>query len=197
MTTRLSAALAVTGVLLLTACSGTGDGDPAADTTTEADGGEVAAEAPITPTEDPAESQVLDTQGIAYAVPETWETQQSPEDDGLFETSARGELADGVLSALNVVTVPTTETDAQTWVGEMRQLGEVHDEQTFTMPTLSTQGPITLIEMTYAIEGGTVRTWVLVFEHQDGRTYNVSFLGSDDTFDESRAAGLLGTLRDA
>lgn len=197
MTARSITAVAALGALLLAAgCNGSESTDPQRNGNSSPTA-EPAGDAPISAIEPPSGWQEVTTRDISFWVPADWETLEAPEDAGLLETTARGELEGGTLAVLNVVTVPTAETAAATWVQEMRTLGEVQDEQTFTLDGLTTTAPITLLDLTYSLEGSTARVWVLVFEHEAGDSYNLSFLAEEDTFDEEQAADLLGTLGDA
>lgn len=195
MTTRLLPVLAAVGALALSGCSGAddaaapdGSSDPAA-TSTPAE----AAVETIDAVEPAADATDLAAPGLVLSVPAAWETgEQSTE--GLTQLMARGEQEDGSRAAVNVVAVPTSETDLTAAVDETRSLGEVRSETPVSLPNVSTDGPATLLDLDYAVEGRPTQTWVLVFE-LDGSTYTVTFLS--EPFDEALAREILGTLRDA
>lgn len=199
MRTRGFAALLCAGALLLTSCSGDSGSDHALATepALSPSGIDMDGPAPISPVEIPESDQILITQGIAYAVPDAWTVQQQPADDGLYEASASGELPDGDLASLTVITVPTSESGVPQWRPEVTGLGEVLDEQEFLLEGLSSHGPIVLLDLTQDIDEVTMRSWVLLFEHGDERTYSVSFMTEQDAFDPAVAAERLGTLRDS
>lgn len=195
MTTRLLAVLAAVGVLALSGCSADEPGSPGAGTGSADPAGTTAApEAEPLPAVEPAAgSTTMTAPGLTLSVPPSWETGDESE-EGLTQLTARAELEDGTRAAVNLVGVPDDETDVESAVAEVRGLGELRDERLVTLPRLSTTGPATLLDLDYAVEGQTARTWVLVFAHQ-GVTWTVTFLS--DPFDETLARDTLGTLRDA
>lgn len=193
--------LAAVGVLVLSGCdvSDDGEGSTSAPVSEEAAAetaegtAEETAEETIDAVEPAADATTLAAPGLALSVPPGWETgDQSAE--GLTQLMARGELEDGTRAAVNVVGVPTAEADLASAVAEAQGLGQVRSEKQVSLPQLSTTGPATLLDLEYAVEGQPAQAWVLVLEHE-GTTYTVSFLSQP--FDESLAREVLGTLRDA
>lgn len=189
------------GVLALSGCSASdddggstsasADGSPSAQTS--APGPDEAAVETLEAVEPAADAADLAASGLTLSVPAGWETgDQSAE--GLTQLTALAQLDDGTRAAVNLVGVPTTETDLDSALADSRTLGEVTAETQVSLPQLSTTGPATLLDLDVAIDGQPARSWVLVFEHQ-GSTYTVAFLS--DPFDEELARETLGTLRDA
>ncbi|WP_289016881.1 hypothetical protein [uncultured Ornithinimicrobium sp.] len=203
MGSRLTA-LAV-ALLVLAGCSD-GDGDDAAGTSaggapdkatasTDGPAPTVGDEGPVEPVQPPEDTLTVAAEGIVCAVPQTWEMDGPTDDDGIVQVSARGRLPGDLPATVQVVSVETSRSTAERWTEEARTIGEVTDEWTFTLPTLSTNGPITLLDVENT--GEEVRGWLLIFEHADGRTYNVTLTSPADDFDERHAAVILGTVRDA
>lgn len=194
MTTRLLPVLAAVGALALSGCTGSDDGAPggSSDPARTSTSPEAAVET-LDAVEPAADATDLAAPGLVLSVPAAWETGEQTT-EGLTQLMARGEQEDGSRAAVNVVAVPTAETDLAAAVEETRSLGEVRSETPVSLPRLSTDGPATLLDLDYDIEGQPTQTWVLVFE-LDGSTYTVSFLS--EPFDETLARQILGTLRDA
>lgn len=206
MGTRLLTALAATAAFGLGGCSPDGAGDEASTTSDAAQLTEPAAEetvaaaatdddAPVVPVQPPGDTLAVGAEGIVCAVPQGWELDRPPEDDGIVQVSARGELPGDLPASVQVVTVPTERSSAERWTEEARTIGRVSDEWTFTLPALSTRGPVTLLDLEHT--GEDVRGWLLIFEHEDGRTYTVTLTSPAEDFDERHAAVILGTVRDA
>lgn len=140
-----------------------------------------------------ADATALAGPGLTVSVPAGWDTADQS-GDGLTQLMARGEVEGGSRAALNLVGVPTAESDLDAAVAEVETLGQVRSTTQVTLPQLSTTGPASLVDLDYALEGQAAQAWVLVFEHQDS-TYTVTFLA--EPFDEALARQTLGTLRDA
>lgn len=184
---RRAAALTAVGALALAGCSDDTVGTPAETSTTVTDAAET-----LEAVEPPADSTELTAGGLALSVPAGWETAQD-DSGGLSQATARGELEGGRRAAVNLVGVPTAETDVATSLEEARSLGEVAEETEVVLPQVP-GGTATLLDLEVDIEGEAARTWVLVLEHE-GQTYTVTYLAVP--FDETLARQTLGTLRDA
>ena len=195
VTTRLLPVLAAVGVLALSGCTGSDDGGSGSTSgsapagTSDAEG---AAVETIDPVEPAADATDLSAPDLTLSVPAAWEVGDQS-GDGLTQLMARGEEG-GTRAAVQVVGVPTAETDTAAALDEARTLGQVRSETQVSLPRLSTTGPATLLDLEYTVEGQPAQSWVLVLE-QGTSTYTVTFLA--EPFDEALAREVLGTLRDA
>ncbi|WP_151526325.1 hypothetical protein [Serinicoccus kebangsaanensis] len=173
--------------LALSGCStdgGSSQQDPPAASSSEA------APSALEATEPSADDVDVEIGTVLISVPQGWEVQEQPEDNGLLATQAFGEEPSRM--ALSVVSVPTSETDLATALEEVRTQGEVSAEDPVSLEPLSSGDSAVLLSSEASDGSESIPTVSLIFEQSD-RVYVASIVGDEPEL----ARQILGTTRDA